>query len=75
MMEAARTYFSSKFFMETFMLGAWIIWKQRNDTIFNRGHATFQRWKKGFIDEAAMQAHRMKRDKHILFSNFLTLYI
>jgi hypothetical protein len=54
MIEAARTDFSSKFFMETFMLGAWLIWKQRNGTNFSRGHVTFHRWKKGFIDEAAL---------------------
>jgi hypothetical protein len=74
MIEAARTDFSSEFFMETFMLGAWLIWKQRNGTNFSRGHVTFHRWKKGFIDEAALQAHRMKGDKHTLFSNFLNLY-
>jgi hypothetical protein len=74
MIEAARTDFSSEFFMETFMLGAWLIWKQRNGTNFSRGHVTFHRWKKGFIDEAALQAHRMKGDKHNLFSNFLNLY-
>jgi hypothetical protein len=74
MMETARTNFISEFFLETFMLGAWLIWKQRNDIIFNRGQATFQGWKKGFIDEAVLQTHRMKRDKQFLFSNFINLY-
>jgi hypothetical protein len=32
MMEEANAHFSNKFFMEIFILGAWLIWKQRNVT-------------------------------------------
>jgi hypothetical protein len=53
-----RQQFNSEFFMEIFMLGVWLIWKQRNNTIFNRDRATFQGWKRGFIDEALLQACR-----------------
>jgi hypothetical protein len=35
MMEKARQRFGAPLFMEIFMLEAWLIWKQRNDTIFN----------------------------------------
>jgi hypothetical protein len=66
--------FNSEFFMETFMLGAWLIWKQRNDTIFNKGWATFQGWKHGFLEEALLQANRMKRDKQISFIYLVSMY-
>jgi hypothetical protein len=63
MMVKARQQFNSEFFMEIFMLGAWLIWKQRNNTIFNRDRATFQGWKMGFIEEARLQANRIQRSK------------
>jgi hypothetical protein len=74
MMENAKQQFNSDFFVETFMLGAWLIWKQRNSTIFNRGRATFQGWKHGFIEEALVQANRMKRDKQISFTSLVNMY-
>jgi hypothetical protein len=36
MMEEANAQFHNKFFMDIFIIGAWLIWKQRNDWIFNR---------------------------------------
>jgi hypothetical protein len=36
MMEEASVQFHSKFFMDVFIIGAWLIWKQRNDWVFNR---------------------------------------
>jgi hypothetical protein len=35
MMEKAKSLWPHAFFMECFILGAWLIWKQRNDAIFN----------------------------------------
>jgi hypothetical protein len=35
MMGKARQQHPTSFFMEIIMLGAWLIWKQRNDYIFN----------------------------------------
>jgi hypothetical protein len=35
MMTEARQQWSNPFFMEFVMLGAWLIWKQRNGLIFN----------------------------------------
>jgi hypothetical protein len=31
----AELQFSKPYFMEIFMIGAWILWKERNDFIFN----------------------------------------
>jgi hypothetical protein len=56
------------------MLGAWLIWKQRNDAIFNRGRPTLQCWKWGFIEEASLQANRLKDGKLLLSNSLLNLY-
>jgi hypothetical protein len=36
MMEEASAQFHNKSFMDIFIIGTWLIWKQRNDWIFNR---------------------------------------
>jgi hypothetical protein len=74
MIKLAKQQFPSSFFMEIFMVGAWHIWMQRNNLIFNRGVPTFQSWKAGFLHEASLQAHRMSPDKQLLFKYFLQLY-
>jgi hypothetical protein len=74
MMVKAKQQFNSEFFMEIFMLGAWLIWKQRNNTVFNRDGATFQGWKRGFIEEALLQANRFRSSKQALFSSLVNLY-
>jgi hypothetical protein len=53
--------------MEFFILGAWLIWTQRNDAIFNRGKPSFQSWKRGCLEEASLQAHRLSNSKQPLF--------
>jgi hypothetical protein len=74
MMDDARRQFISNFFMEVFMLAAWLIWKQRNDFIFNRGRPTFQQWKIGFLKEAFLQAHRMNVTTKGAFISLLHLF-
>jgi hypothetical protein len=74
MMKSARQHFPSSFFMEIFMIGTWLIWKQRNNLIFNRGLPTFQSWKAGFLQEASLQAFRMNPDKQCHFRALLELY-
>jgi hypothetical protein len=44
MMDDAKSQFSNNFFMEVFMLAAWLIWKQRNDFIFNRQPSSNGKW-------------------------------
>jgi hypothetical protein len=41
LMERARQQHTTAFFMEIFILGAWLIWKQRNNHIFNRQRPSF----------------------------------
>jgi hypothetical protein len=44
--------------MEIFTITSWQIWKQRNDTIFDRGRPSFNFWKVLFLEGAKLQAHR-----------------
>jgi hypothetical protein len=74
MMEEASGQFRSKFFMEIFITGSWLIWKQRNDFIFNRARPSFQGWKVGFIKEVRLQATRMNENKRLAFQGLVQLY-
>jgi hypothetical protein len=46
------------FFMDLFLIGAWLIRKMRNDMIFRRLQPSLDRWKNGFFDEVILQANR-----------------
>jgi hypothetical protein len=72
MMDEARRKFQNEFFMETFLIGAWLIWKQRNAFIFNRGSPSNLSWKAGFLEEGHLQSIRMTGVKKIAFSSFLS---
>jgi hypothetical protein len=74
MMSNARDQFNSNHFMEIFMVASWLIWKQRNDHIFNRARPSFERWQAGFLSVAFNQAHRMSTSKKESFSSLLALY-
>jgi hypothetical protein len=54
--------------------GGWLIWKQHNDVIFNRVPTLFQRWKRGFLEEASLQANRLNLSLHPAFISLLNLY-
>jgi hypothetical protein len=72
MMEEAKRECRHGFFMEVFLIGCWLIWKQRNAFIFNRGPPSFQSWKAGFIDEANLQSYRMNIAEKEDFPAFLS---
>jgi hypothetical protein len=74
MMEEAKKQYTHMFFMEIFMLGAWLIWKQRNNAIFSHGRPSFQGWKSGFLEEAWLQAHRMVPHEQSLFSSVVAFF-
>jgi hypothetical protein len=74
MMEDAKAHFHNNFFMEVFIIGAWLIWKQRNDWIFNRSRPSFQSWKLGFIKEVNLQATIMNDKKKFSFLSVVQLY-
>jgi hypothetical protein len=61
MMEEAKQQCSNSFFMETFIIGARLIWKQRNDFIFNKGGPSFQNWKHGFIEKLSFRLIELER--------------
>jgi hypothetical protein len=44
----ARTVFGLPFFMEIFLIGAWCIWKQRNEVIFYGKPPHLAVWKANF---------------------------
>jgi hypothetical protein len=71
MMEEA---FNSDFFMEFFIIGAWQIWKERNNLIFSRATPSFRSWKVGVLDEAVLQSNRFKGFKKELFLSRLAMY-
>jgi hypothetical protein len=50
MMEETRHTCNNDFFMEIFIVGAWQIWKERNNLIFNRANPSFRSWKLGDMD-------------------------
>jgi hypothetical protein len=74
MMEEARQSFNIDFFMEVFIIGAWQIWKERNNFIFNRANPSFRSWKLSFLDEAMLLSFRMKDNLKALFLSRLALY-
>jgi hypothetical protein len=71
MMDDARNKFQNGFFMETFLIGTWLIWKQMNAFIFNRGSPSHHSWKAGFLKDAHLQSVRISDVKKIAFSSFL----
>jgi hypothetical protein len=71
MMEDAKVKFHNVFFMETFLIGTWLIWKQRNAFIFNRGLPSHSSWKVGFLEEAQLQSVRMLDVNKNVFFRFL----
>jgi hypothetical protein len=74
MMAQARQQWSNPFFMAFFLLGAWLIWKQRNDLIFNNKRPSLASWKRGFLQEATLQANRLLPDKQLVFLNIISMY-
>jgi hypothetical protein len=71
MMEEARRNCHHGFFMEVFLIDCWLIWKQRNTFIFNRGLPSYHSWKVGFI-EAHLQSYRLNIAKKNDFTAFLS---
>jgi hypothetical protein len=74
MMEEASVQFHNKFFMNIFIIGTWLIWKQKNDWVFNRTRPSFQGWKLGFIKVANLQTIRMNDKKKLAFQDLVELY-
>jgi hypothetical protein len=56
--------FGQPFFMEIFMIGAWCIWKQRNDVIFDRNVPCLSAWKVAFKTQVLDHFVRLKPSLH-----------
>jgi hypothetical protein len=50
--------------MEIFMIGAWHIWKERNNLVFNGVLPSVDSWKRGFIIDLKLLVHRTKQLIH-----------
>ncbi|CAO2163661.1 unnamed protein product [Urochloa humidicola] len=72
MLQIAKNNFNNNFFMETFIVATWQIWKQRNGLIFENMPASINRWKSKFVEECLNQSHRMKESLKIPFLAWTT---
>jgi hypothetical protein len=64
MIQAAKLDFAQPFFMEIFMLGAWCIWNERNDLIFNGKPPCLAAWKLAFKAQVSEHLIRIKASLH-----------
>ncbi|GJN31828.1 hypothetical protein PR202_gb20275 [Eleusine coracana subsp. coracana] len=74
MLARAKMAAQHQYFMEIFIIATWQIWKQRNDYIFNRNRPSFHTWKRNFLTEAELQAHRLPEGKKQAFLALIELY-
>jgi hypothetical protein len=73
MMKRAKQEFNHWFFTEVFIAAAWHIWKQRNNAISEGRRPTVRNWTSNFVDEARLQAQRIKDSKRQEFLNWINL--
>jgi hypothetical protein len=57
--QKSKTEWQLGYFMETFAIAAWEIWKIRNNKIFRREHPSFQTWKVNFSASVKLQLFRL----------------
>ena len=68
---ASKQNYRKPMFMETFMLGAWSIWKERNNLIFNAITPRIETWKTRFTSDFFLMVHRTKEDLHPFIVNLV----
>ncbi|RCV25448.1 hypothetical protein SETIT_5G167400v2 [Setaria italica] len=71
MMKRAQQEFHHWFFMEVFIIATWHICKQRNNLIFEGKRPAVRDWMSNFIDQARLQAHRIRENKKQSFLNWV----
>jgi hypothetical protein len=59
-----RITWNKNLFMEIFMLGAWNIWKERNNMFFNGISPTVSSWKTRLKADLLLLLHRAKSSSH-----------
>jgi hypothetical protein len=57
--------------MEIFMIGAWILWKERNDFIFNHKPPSVAAWKVALRSKALEHLVRIKSEFHFSIVSWL----
>lgn len=60
LLHAAKDVWSKPMFMETFILAAWSIWKERNNLHFRGIIPTRHGWRQRFKNDFRMMKHRVK---------------
>jgi hypothetical protein len=68
---AAKQVFNYPFFMEVFLIGAWCIWKERNELVFNNKAPRLASWKPLFKSEVTEHLVRIKECYHHSISLWL----
>ena len=68
---SAKQEFGQPFFMEVFMIGAWCLWNERNDFIFNGKAPCLAAWKSSFKAEVSRHLIRIKKNLHQSISLWL----
>lgn len=61
----AKGDFQHPFFMEIFLIGAWCLWNERNNLIFNRKVPSLSSWKATFKKEVTDHFFRIKQNLHL----------
>jgi hypothetical protein len=63
-LQAAKLDFAQPYFMEIFMIGAWCLWNETNDLIFNGKPPCLAAWKSAFKAQASNHLIRIKASLH-----------
>jgi hypothetical protein len=66
-----RIAWNKQLFMETFMLGAWNIWKERNNMLFNGISPTVLSWKARLKADLLLLLHRAKSSSHTFINQLV----
>ena len=72
LVSTAKHNYHHPMFMEVFMVGAWSIWKERNNLIFNGINPHIESWKTRFITDFTLLVHRTKEDLHPFIVNLVS---
>jgi hypothetical protein len=70
----ARQQVNVPFFMEAVVIGAWEIWKLRNDRVFNNGPVHVDIWFRNFKNQCLLQSIRFKDDLRSSFCFWLDAF-